>query len=148
MANIWWGSSQWWGCTGQGWWCPKYAAAYPHHLCQLLSVTHSLPHQPTEDQQAANIWQNVSVQIANCIFPNLRMYLFKFQHHIAKTKTLTLSMLSPTLTTSRTDDQTKFWPRATKFSSNKSSQPIWSNEVMRCDFRLSLLLLTFILVLH
>ena len=32
--------------------CPKYAtlAASPHHLCQLLSVTHSLPHQPTSSR--------------------------------------------------------------------------------------------------
>ena len=80
----------------------------------------------------------------------LECFLFKFQHHIAKTKTLTLSMLSPTLTTFRTNDQPSFGqgPKSHQICIQKSSQLIWSNEVMRCDFRLSLLLLTFILVLH
>ena len=92
--------------SGGGWvagwpgWCPKYAtlAASPHHLCQLLSVTHSLPHQPTSSTSRRiydKIYltncklyffelQTVFGLTANCICPNFKIYLSKFPFPICQ----------------------------------------------------------------
>ena len=119
--------------SGGGWvagwpgWCPKYAtlAASPHHLCQLLSVTHSLPHQPTSSTRE-NIWQNLFDQlqtvflwIANCIWPNCKLHLSLFQDIFVQ---ISISYLPTTLChtipppTGRTNGKkkqlaTRYWPK-------------------------------------